>query len=144
MKKIILTIIALLLFDAVGFACSCKFSTDAHEALGSSFAVFSGKVIDVRMNVDSADILTEVEAIMDVQRVWKGVVKSRISVFTSSCMLSCGYAFYKGGEYLVYASTNQEGKLITSICSRTGSLRDAWEDMKELGEGKPVGRERGN
>jgi hypothetical protein len=79
-----------------------------------------------------------VEAVFEVERTWKGVEKNTISVSTSSQSSACGYGFKKGEAYLVYASKDGEGRLITSICSRTRRMKEAGEDLKEIGEGKEV------
>ena len=73
------------------------------------------------------------EVIFEVKKAWKGVNEKTISIFTSSQSAACGYGFKTGHTYLVYAHGNDEGRLATSICSRTRRLKDAREDLEELG-----------
>jgi hypothetical protein len=73
-----------------------------------------------------------------VDRAWKGVNKGTARVFTSSQSAACGYRFSKGHTYLVYASGNSRGRLSTNICSRTKRLKDAREDLDQLGAGKKL------
>jgi len=48
----------------------------------------------------------------------------------------CGYPFKADEEYLVYATSRKDTEwLFTSICTRTGKLAKAADDLKELGEG---------
>lgn len=138
MKSFILTIVALLLLDSSAFACTCLPSENATKELGQSAAVFSGKVLEVRRNQQETGVFTRVEAVFEVERVWKGDEKRAISVFTSSQSSACGYGFKKGEAYLVYAGRDSKGGLITSICSRTRRMKEAGDDLKELGEGKEV------
>jgi hypothetical protein len=139
MNKYLLAIAALLAFDTAGFACTCLPYENPAKELEQSAAVFSGKVLDVRRSPKGAGLFTRVEAVFEVERAWKGVGERTISVFTSSQSSACGYGFKKGEAYLVYGSKDGEGRLITSICSRTRRLKDAGDDVKELGEGRAVG-----
>lgn len=142
MKSLVLIIVALRLLHTTSFACTCLPSENATKELGISAAVFSGKVLEVRRNQQETGVFTRVEAVIEVERIWKGVEKRTISVFTSNQSSACGYGFKKGESYLVYASKDAEGRLITSICSRTRRMKDAGDDLKELGEGKAVAEER--
>lgn len=130
-------------------ACSCAPAKSAAQALEQSTAVFSGKVIKIKRHKQAENIFATVEVIFRVEKAWKGVNKKTVSVFTSSHSASCGFSFRENHTYLVYAFGNDEGRISTSICSRTGRLKDAREDLKQLGAGKviaehvPSGAERG-
>ena len=132
MKNFILTIVALSFLDTTIFACTCLPSENATKELEQSTAVFCGRVLEVRRNQQETGLFTRVEAVFEVERIWKGVEKRTINVFTSSQSSACGYEFKKGKEYLVYASRDAEGRLITSICSRTRRMKEAGDDLKEL------------
>lgn len=138
--KLGLTIVVFLLLNVgTAEACTCAPPPSATESLGQSDAVFSGKVLKIK-RIKSNDALAglwQVEVVFAVNSSWKGVAKREISVFTASQSAACGYNFRKGMTYLVYADSSQ-GKLVTSLCSRTRRVEDAREDLKELGAGKAV------
>ena len=118
-----------------GLACTCVPSKRPAEELELASAVFSGKVVEVRKHRQSEDIFTRVEAVLRVERAWKGVEGATVSVFTASHSAACGYGFKEGRTYLVYAYKDAQGRLSTGICGRTRRLKDAGRDLKELGAG---------
>lgn len=138
MQGVTVIVFLLLSFD-VSYACSCAPPPSAAQALGQAGAVFSGKVLQVKRvkRGDGVDGLLQVEVVFAVNTSWKGDGRRVTSVFTASNSAACGYSFKRGMTYLVYAGESQ-GKLATTICSRTKRLKDAREDLKELGAGKPV------
>ena len=138
MKKFLSITGLLLLIDSVGFACTCIPPESPSKELERSAAVFSGKVIEIRVSEEETDIFAQVEAVVEVERAWKGVEKKTVSVFTSAHSSACGYGFKKGERYLVYAGSNRDERLITSICSRTRRMNKAGDDLRELGEGKVI------
>ena len=119
-----------------GHACTCAPPESPARELGRAAAVFSGKVVEVRKHRRSGDIFAGVEAVFRVGRAWKGVEATTVSVFTASHSAACGYGFKRGRTYLVYAHKDREGRLSTGICGRTRRLKDAGEDLKELGAGR--------
>jgi hypothetical protein len=121
-----------------GLACTCAPSKGPAGDLELAAAVFSGKVVEIRRHKRSEDIFASVEVVLRVERVWKGVGGTTVSVFTASHSASCGYGFKGGRTYLVYAHKDAEGRLSTGICSRTRRLKDAGEDLKELGAGRQI------
>lgn len=139
-----LTVVAfLLVICEVASACTCAGSKSPTDELKESKAVFSGKVLHLRRvkpaekeSGQVANWFADVEVVFEIQRSWKHVNKRLISVFTSSQSSACGYGFRKGRTYLVYAGEFTGDKLATSICSRTRRLKDAQDDLKELGAGK--------
>ena len=139
MKRLLFLLsIAILVFTAdTAFACTCAPPQSPAQELKRATAVFSGKVIKIKRHNKAAGTFATVEAVFKVGRVWKGVDEKTVSVFTSSMSSACGYGFKKGSTYLVYAYANEEGKLSTSICSRTSRFTDWHEDMEELGPEKP-------
>jgi hypothetical protein len=137
-KKLILAASVLIAVRSASFACSCVPPKNALQELEQAAAVFTGKLVELVKHGPEAGLFARVEAVIAVERTWKGVDKKTVSVFTSSHSASCGYGFKEGREYLVYAFQDAEGRLTTTICSRTRQVKDAAEDLKELGEGKPV------
>jgi hypothetical protein len=116
-------------------ACSCVLPGPPDAELARSTAVFSGKVVNRDepggLVVSSAD---PVEVTFEVYAVWKGPLFSTITVTTARSGASCGYAFEKGEEYLVY--TDGPGDSLTvSMCSRTQPLGGADDDLMAFGEG---------
>lgn len=134
-------VVFLLVSTGVAQACTCAPPPSPAQALSQSDAVFSGRVIKIK-RVKSKDALADlwgVEVVFAVNTSWKGGRQKTVSVFTASQSAACGYNFSTGMTYLVYADASQ-GKLATSLCSRTSRLKDAREDLKELGTGKVVRR----
>ncbi|HXG67737.1 MAG TPA: hypothetical protein VNO70_21725 [Blastocatellia bacterium] len=138
MKNFLIVIAFLLAVHDISLACSCVPPGKPSEEMKESAAVFSGKVVEIRRNQRTDDFFARVEAVIEVERVWKGVEKTTVSVFTSSDSAACGYGFKEGETYLVYASGDKEGRLLTTICTRTRRMKDAGEDLKELGPGKEI------
>lgn len=120
------------------FACTCAPPMSAARELERATAVFSGKIVEIRKHKQAEHIFAKVEVVFQVEKVWKGVEGRTVSVFTSSQSSACGYGFKEGRTYLVYAHGNAEGKLSTSICSRTRRLKDASEDLKVMGAGREI------
>lgn len=134
-----LLLIAYLAFGAeAGLACTCVPSKGPAEDLKLAAAVFSGKVVEIRRHKRGGDIFARVEAVLRVERVWKGVEATTVSVFTASHSATCGYGFKEGRTYLVYAHKDAEGRLSTGICWRTRRLKDAGKDLRELGAGREM------
>jgi hypothetical protein len=126
----------LLFLEDTAPACTCLPPKGVTQELEFSSAVFSGKVIDIRRHDRPAELFEQLEVIFEVDKSWKGADKKIISVFTSSGSASCGYSFKKGRTYLVYTGGNLQGRLSTSICSRTKRLNKAREDLRVLGRVK--------
>ncbi|CAH1054551.1 hypothetical protein [Paenibacillus pseudetheri] len=122
---------------SVTYACSCVVPAEPLEAMESSSAVFTGKVVDKKEPkgtlISSAD---PVKVTFEVDSSWKGVEGNQVTLTTALSSASCGFEFVEGESYIVYASANGEGesdKLVASLCSRTKLLASASEDLKELG-----------
>lgn len=119
-------------------ACSCIAPVTPQEALESSTAVFTGKVVSTEVQngvmISSGDPVT---VTFDVSKIWKGSESQTIVITTAREDASCGYTFEKGKEYIVYAY-GEENELGTNICTRTNMLANAQEDLQELGEGKII------
>lgn len=132
---IIFTYILIRLPDA-GYACSCVKPPPVKEAVNKASAVFSGKVVEIKeqsgLFQSSADPL---KVVFDVKKTWKGTDQTQVIVYTASNSASCGFHFELNQEYLVYAFA-RDGKLQTTLCSRTADLASAQGDLKVLGEGQ--------
>src|SRR5688572_12494594 len=135
-KFFLMASIFVLIAAASSFACTCAPSQSATEELKRAAAVFAGRVLEVKRHKRPANLFADVEVIFVVDRDWKGVEGTTVSVFTGSWSASCGYGFKAGRTYLVYAYENTERRLVTGICSRTTRLKNAREDLKQIGPGR--------
>ncbi len=121
-----------------GYACSCAVSQTVEDEMQRSSAVFSGRVIEItdvnkfKVSKSSGDPMA---VLFEVNKSWKGVSQSQVIVHTVRSEATCGYEFQENEDYLVYTEEN-EGKLTTSICSRTTPLVLAQADLDQLGEGE--------
>jgi len=115
-------------FSSSSYACSCMPPGTPLAEMEKSDAVFSGEVIDVK--TDDSTLTAKIS----VKESWKGMDSKEVTVNTAIDSAGCGVNFETGKEYIVYASL-EEGKYITSLCSRTAELAYAQDDLKELGEG---------
>src|SRR5260370_41958426 len=61
----------------------------------------------------------------DVTRVFRGTNQAHISIVTGLGTGDCGYDFWPGESYLVYASSCPEGIWFTSICGGTSAIEDS-------------------
>ena len=121
------------------FACSCLPPGPPGDELARSAAVFAGKVVglDVPAGVNSG--ADPVRVTFQISQVWKGTASPNLVVTTAQSSASCGVAFEQGQDYLVYAAGTDDA-LTASLCSRTGTLSAASEDLAALGPGKlPAG-----
>ena len=117
-------------------ACTCDPEVPPRAALQSATAVFLGEATyqetiykKVSENKGKVSFVAEVLVKFVVEKSWKGAKNKEFIIRTSE--EGCGYKFTLGEKYLVYAY----GKdiLATSGCTRTRSLADARDDLKELG-----------
>lgn len=127
---------------AATWACSCMGGgPPCASALGSS-AVFTGRVMDVTRDPPQPDgsgsrritgfpgthVTFEVtEAFVGMERRGK-----QIEIRTAMGGGDCGYPFEVGRSYLVYAFEDQQGLLVTNICSRTAETERAEADLAYL------------
>ncbi|HTS11718.1 MAG TPA: carboxypeptidase-like regulatory domain-containing protein [Candidatus Limnocylindrales bacterium] len=74
----------------------------------------------------------------DVMRVFRGANQARVSIVTGLGTGDCGYDFWPGENYLVYASSGPRGIWFTSICSGTTAIQDAGIAIRYLSGEKPT------
>ena len=65
----------------------------------------------------------------------KEILKETITIKTAQSSAACGFNFEENQKYIVYASQYDDDYLEVSLCSRTGLLSNAIEDLQELGAG---------
>src|SRR5260370_3411993 len=73
----------------------------------------------------------------DVKRVFRGTHQEHVSIVTGLGTGDCGYVFWPGESYLVYA-TSSGGIWFTSICSGTNAIEDARTAIRFLICDKPA------
>jgi hypothetical protein len=74
----------------------------------------------------------------EVTRVFRGTHQALLSIVTGLGTGDCGYVFWPGESYLVYASAGPGGEWFTSICSGTGSLEYSGAALRFLAGEKPT------
>ena len=118
------------------YACDFEEPPPPEEALDEAAAVFSGQVTGIAPVDD--DPSEQFEAVtFHVDRAWKGVEQSPVTVETHQDEATRGYPFEDGESYLVYAYGG-ETFLTTALYHRTTLLERADEDLDVLGQGSEV------
>ncbi|AKJ00956.1 hypothetical protein ATI61_112215 [Archangium gephyra] len=117
-------------------ACSCMPesgdpATALRRARDGADAIFHGRVVSIERGGGFLGLFGKrgLEATLEVIERFKGPVASKLVLPTGNGG-ACEYPFKVGDEYLVYAS-EYEGRLVTSLCSRTrpispGNLELHW------------------
>jgi hypothetical protein len=116
-------------------------------------AVFTAEVLDVTDKRDTfgfSDIVDKVRAWLGspvnrlydgnygkrvrlrVKHSWRGITSDLAEVSTGNGGGDCGFQFFTGAEYLIYANGNSVDRLEATTCSRTSLLSKADEDLKYL------------
>ena len=115
---------ATLLVPSASDACSCSgFALPCDDAIWRADAVFVGRVESIVP--EGTERRVELEGV----EVFRGPQASRMTIATGYSGGDCGYPFRVGESYLVYASRASDGRLYTSICSRTRSVGEAADDI---------------
>jgi protocatechuate 3,4-dioxygenase beta subunit len=74
----------------------------------------------------------------DVTRVFRGTNQVHLSIVTGLGTGDCGYDFWPGESYLVYAISWPGGIWFTSICSGTSAIEDSGTAVRFLRGEKPT------
>lgn len=133
--KILLSLALILFAFAVETnACQCAGPGRPCEAYGDAAAIFVGTVtFSSSIKIKDTDFeYTQRLVRLHIDRPIRNVNTSDIEVVTGWGDTDCGFPFRLGGQYLVYAN-NHQGKLETSICTRTRPLSDAAADLEYIG-----------
>ena len=125
MRRIVLTVIVVLVGAGNAVACSCLAESDAKYRRAAD-VVFAGTVVAISDPNpgpvrSSADPITFTFA---VERAAKGAVGARLDVVSARDGASCGCDFAEGRRYLVYA-TLDGGALRANICGGSRRLTPA-------------------
>jgi hypothetical protein len=108
-------------------ACSCVESAGVSEDLAASGSVFEGKV--TRLHHEPKQ--HRLTATLRVLRRWKGKDRTTVDVVTIDQGSLCGFGFERGKSYLLFTS-EAEGTLSVSLCSRSKPSESAAADFAEL------------
>lgn len=93
------------------YACSCADLSPA-RAVEHADAVFTGTVADVR--AEEGPGRPRVYTFL-ADQVYKGRPAGRFTVASSADSASCGYAFERGGRYLVFAAAGSAGSMVAGV-----------------------------
>jgi hypothetical protein len=117
-------------------ACDFEEPPPPEVALEEAHAVFAGEVVSIEPVDD--DPSEQFDAVtFAVDRTWKGVESSPVTIETHQDEGICGYPFEQGESYLVYAY-GADAFMTTALYHRTTQLDRADEDLEVLGEGTEV------
>jgi hypothetical protein len=128
-----LVAVALLAVPDGVFACDFAEPPPPEQARDEATAVFSGEVVDVGVLGETQEYAVR----FSVERVWKGVSDTEVTVRTHIDEGICGYPFEDGETYLVYAY-GEPDELSTALYHRTRHWHAADEDLNALGPGRAI------
>jgi hypothetical protein len=119
------------MFVSEAFACQCAGEGKPCEEYWKASIVFAGLVTgSATVTLKEGDYTTYKRVVdIKVDHAYKGIGGSEVQVLTGMGDSDCGYGFRVGEKYLVYAFRTEDNKLETSICTRTGPLSEADEDL---------------
>lgn len=126
------------------YACSCIQPLSPDEELPNYDIVFSGTVREIERenHLTNDDFSSDSFYVtFDVDKKWKGFNADNLIIKTPDSSTACGFPFAKNQEYIVYATHSEEFPfelLDVDMCSRTGLLSEAFEELDELGPGVSV------
>lgn len=111
-------------------ACSCMNSGPPCQAYWKADVVFSGTAKKGK-EIPTSSGWRRNSIPFTIESTFKGRIPgNEIEVKTGTGGGDCGYPFESGQQYLVYAWSNDDGTLSTSICSRTRPLNEAADDLQ--------------
>lgn len=134
MKLLLISLLFVFTSATQAIACSCAGGMRPCEAYGDASAIFVGTVtLSTNITVKEAGYETTKRKVrFHVDRALKNVESSDVEVVTNWGEAACGYGFRLGGQYVVYAYSENNETLATSICTRTRPLSEAAEDLEYL------------
>lgn len=120
-------------------ACSCAPGPSLQVALEQSPLVFVGTVRAISKspptNLEGRrafNLDNEVE--FEVERVFKGDDRDRVTVLTSSSTPACGFPFESGIRYLVYTFQRDDSLPGVSLCGETKAAHESEDELRALAE----------
>ena len=136
MALVLVGLLTLVVPPASTTACSCTEWPTFEQAYLESQAIFRGTVTAIR----SAETpYFGLWVTLQVSAWWKGEPPHIVEILTGESEAACGFPFFVGTEYLVYAQLwNQSGPLWTHLCWRTHTTWDEDPDLVTLGPPHPL------
>jgi hypothetical protein len=132
-RHVLLTTLAVITLGAGrAFACDCAGNRPACQEYWEVSAVFVGTVINTRtVTVKDGPYPQQMRAVrISLDEVFRGLEGAEVEVLTGFGGGDCGFGFKQAQQYLVYAYRSEnDGKLHTSICTRTKSISEANDDL---------------
>lgn len=112
------------LWPARADACSCARAGSPCEGVGQADSVFVGRVV----SVESSGLGGTVD--LAVVEPFRGGLNWQVRIDNGPG--NCAYSFTAGESYLVYTHKTPDGRMGTSMCTRTRPVADAAEDLSYL------------
>jgi hypothetical protein len=130
MRKFLLVLLLIAIAEVGNaYACSCAETTLPEETEGAA-AIFTGKVVKLEVVAVKEGVST-IEATVQRGRTFKGDVPETVVFTTSDGCCYCASSFEIAGTYLFFAH-EQDGRLVTSSCSRTKLIDAATDELQYL------------
>lgn len=138
-KISVLICFILFLIPDSGHSCSCgKVSLRKQVKLSELVFIGTVKAIEPFGNRQHFKVVT-----FKVLKLWKAPeLQTEIQIVAFDISDACGYPFLLGKSYLVFdapgyaKAENTHPYPSTHLCTRTGSIEDAVEDIRKLGKPK--------
>jgi hypothetical protein len=136
-RRLLLAGMITLVLSNVASPSGCPTRPTVVEAVKNSKVIFAGKVV-ARLKYGVR---------FRIEKSWKGVSSRYLYIYTGNLRNDLDPWFEKGERWLVYAAEqrlyeNEKAtgpyvtKLMAPACNRTALLRDALEDLRQLGKPK--------
>jgi hypothetical protein len=125
-----ISLIVLFISSSAAYSCSCGKPT-FDEKLKISKAIFVGEIVEIKPAGNAQNAIK-----FRVDRHWRGVPDSYITVISDWPVLCFGLSDKVGEKYLIYAY-DYKGRLETDACI-SPQLKEAKKELKKLGKGKVV------
>ena len=134
MKFLLASALLLFAFATQAVACSCAGPQRPCEAYGDASAIFVGTVtFSTTTKIKEAGYeFTKRKVRFHIDRPLRNVEATDVEVLTGLGDSDCGYGFRLGGQYLVYAHSDNNKTLQTSICTRTRPISEATADLEYI------------
>lgn len=132
LRRILLLFVAMMILRVEpADACSCVPNGPPCEDYWKADAIFRGRVEALDPEPGSGRELFAAKLVrFTVLERFVGIDDSQVTVWTAGGGGMCGYRFALNREYVVYARKGKEGRLTTSICSRTAPVERAASDLE--------------
>jgi len=116
-------------------ACECGGGGPPCQNAFQVDAVFLGTVRALSMLGETTDSrFPRPLVVFAIEQAFRGVQDATVEVTTGMGGGDCGYPFKNGERYVVYALRGRDGRLSTSICTRTRLASQAADDLRFLGQ----------